>query len=226
MVEDQKLTTITNAFQENLNESNLKQNKIWVDKGSEFYNSSMKSWLQKNDIEMYSAHNERKSVVAERFIRTLKNKIYKYMTSVSKNMYIDKLDEMVNKYNNTYHSSTKMKPIDVKPSTYIDFDKKNNKEGPKPKIGGHVRISKYENIFAKGYVQNWSEEVFVIKKLRNIVPWTSVVSDLKGKEIVGTFYEKQFQNSIQKEFRVEKVIKRKGDKLYVKWKSYDSSFNS
>ena len=152
MVEDKKRTTITNTFQENLNESNLKQNKIWVDKGSEFYNRSMKSWLQKNDIEMYSTHNERKSVVAERFIRTLKIKIYKYMTSVSKNLYIDKLDEIVNKYNNTYHSSTEMKPIDGKPSTYIDFDKKNNKEGPKRKVGDHVRISKYENIFAKGYV--------------------------------------------------------------------------
>ena len=106
---------ITNAFQIFLAESNCKPNKIWVDKGSEFYNRSMKSFLQNNDIEMYSTHNERKSVIAERFIRTLKNRIYKYMTSVSKNVYIDKLDDI-----DTYHRTTKMKPFDVKSSTYID----------------------------------------------------------------------------------------------------------
>ena len=119
----------------------------------------MKSFLQNNNIEMYSTHNKGKSVIAERFIRTLNNKIYKYMTSVSKNVYIDKLDDIDNKYNNTYHSTIKMKPVDVESSTYIDFDKKNNKEGPKFK----VRKSKYKNIFAKGYVPNWYEKVFVIK---------------------------------------------------------------
>ena len=101
-LKDKKGITITNAFQKILDESNRKPNKIWVDKGSEFYNRSMKSWLEKNDIEMYSTHNEGKSVVAERFIRTLKNKIYKYMTSISKTVCIDKLDDIVNKYNNTY----------------------------------------------------------------------------------------------------------------------------
>ena len=104
---------------------------------------------------MYSTHNEGKSVVAERFIRNLKNKIYKYMTSISKNLYIDKLDDIVNKYNNTYHRTIKMKPVDVKPSIYIDFNKENSKEGPKFKVGDHVRISKYKNVYAKGYVPNW-----------------------------------------------------------------------
>ena len=106
--------TISNAFQKILDQSNRKPNKIWVDKGSEFYNRSMKSFLQNNDTEMCSTHNEGKSVVAERFIRTLKNKIYKYMNSVSKDVYIDKLDDIVNEYNNTYHSKIKMKPVDVK----------------------------------------------------------------------------------------------------------------
>ena len=89
-MKDKKGITITNAFQKSLKESNHKPNKIWVDKGSEFYNRSMKSWLEKNDMEMYSTHKEGKSVVDERFFRTLKNKIYKYMTSISKNVYIDK----------------------------------------------------------------------------------------------------------------------------------------
>ena len=109
--------SIANAFQSILNKSNRKPNKIWVDKGSELYNRSVKSWIEKNDIEMYSTHNEGKSVVAERFIRTIKNKIYKHVTSISKNVYIEKLDDIVNEYNNTKHRATKMKPIDVKDNT-------------------------------------------------------------------------------------------------------------
>ena len=115
---------------------------------------------------MYLIHNEGKLVVAERFIKTLKNKIYKYMTAISKNVYIDKLDDIVNEYNNTYHRTIKMKPVDVKDNTYIDFKKEINNKDPKFKVGDHVRISKYKNIFAKGYTPNWSEEVFVIKKLK------------------------------------------------------------
>ena len=124
----------------------------------------MKLWLKDNDIEMYSTNNEGKSVVAERLIRTLKNKIYKHMTAVSKNVYIDKLDDIVNEYNNTYHRTIKMKPVDVKDNTYIDFEKEVNDKDPKFKVGDHVRISKYKNIFAKGYTLNWSAEAFVIKK--------------------------------------------------------------
>ena len=116
-LKDKNGITITDAFQKILDESNCKPNTIWVDKGSEYYNRSVKSWLVKNDIEIYSAHNEGKFVIAERFIRTLKNKIYKYMTSISKDVYIDKLDDIVNNYNNTYHSTIKMKSVDVKPST-------------------------------------------------------------------------------------------------------------
>ena len=122
----------------------------------------MKSWLQDNDIEMYSTYNERTSAVAEIFIRNLKNKIYKYVTSTSKNGFVDELGDIVNKYNNTCHSTINMKPVDVKFSTYIDFGIENNDKDPKFKVGDHVRISKYKNIFAKAYVPNWSEEVFVI----------------------------------------------------------------
>ena len=109
---------------------------------------------------MYSTHNEGKSVVAERFIRTLKNKIYKHMTAVSKNVYIDKLDDIVNEYNNTYHRTIKMKPIEVKNNTYIDSIKDVNDKDPKFKVGDQVRISKYRNIFAKEYTPNWFKEFF------------------------------------------------------------------
>ena len=176
---------------------------------------------------MYSTHNEGKSVVAERFIRTLKSRIYKYMSSISKNVYIDKLDDIVDEYNNTYHTTIKMKDNkDIKDNTYINADKEINNKDPKFKVGDHVRISKYKTIFAKGYMPNWSEEVFVIKKVKNTVPWTYVINDLNGEEITGTFYEKELKKTNQEEFRIEKVIRRKGDKLYVIWKGYNNSFNS
>ena len=165
-LKDKKRESIVNAFQKILDDSKRKPNEIWVDKGSEFYNRSMKSWLEKNDIEMYSTHNEGISVVAERFIRTIKNKIYKYMTSISKTVYIDKLDDIVDEYINTCHRTIKMKLIDVKDNTYIDFSKEVNYNDPKFKVGDHVRISKYKNIFAKAYTPNWSEEDFVIKEVK------------------------------------------------------------
>ena len=218
-LKDKKGISIVKAFQIILKQSNSKPNKIWVDKGFEFYNAYFKKWLQDNDTVMYLTHNEGNSVAAERFIRTLKSKIYKYMTSISKNVYIDKLDDIVDEYNNTYHTIIKMKPIDVKDNTYINTSKEiNNNKDPKFKVGDRVRISKYKNIFAKWYMPNWSEEVFIIKKVKNTIPWTYLINDLNGEEIIGTFYEK--------EFRIEKVIRRKGDKLYVKWKGYDNSFNS
>ena len=157
----------------------------------------MKSFLQNNDTETYLT-NEGKSAVAERFIWTFKNKIYKYMISRSKNMYIDKLDDIVNKYNNTYHKTVKMKTVDVNPSIYIDFNKGNNKEGPKFKVGDNVRISKYENILANGYVPNWSQEVFMIKKVKNAVPWTYVINNLDWEEIVGKFYKREMQKTNKK----------------------------
>ena len=164
-LKDKKGISILEALQIILKQSNSrKPNKIWVDNGSEFYNASFKKWLQDNDIVMYSTHNEGKSVVAERFIRTLKSKIYKYMTSISKNVYIYKLDDIVDEYNNTYHTTIKMKPIDVKDNTYINADKEFDNKDPKFKVGDRVRISKYKNIFAKSYTPNWSEEVFIIKK--------------------------------------------------------------
>ena len=125
-----------------LKESNRKPNKIWVDKESEFYNRSFKKSLKDNDIEIYSTNNEGKVVIAERFIRALKNKIYKYMTSISKNVYIDKLDDIVKKYNNTCHTSIKIKPVDVKDNTYIGFKKEVNNKNHKFRVGYHVRTSK------------------------------------------------------------------------------------
>ena len=126
-------------------------------------------------------------------------------------MYLNKLDDIVDEYNNTYHRTTKVKTVDVKDNTYIDFKKD---------------VSKYKNIFAKGYTPTWSEKVFVVSKIRYTVPWKYVINDLNGEEITGTFYEEELQKTNQQDFRIEKVIKRKGDKLYNKWKGYDNLFNS
>ena len=150
------------------------------------------------------------------------------MTSISKNACIDKLNDIINEYNNTYHRTIKMKPVDVKDNTHIDSTElsSSNHKDPKFKVGDHVRISKYKNTFAKGYTPNWSEEVPVIKKGKSTVPLTYVINDLNSDEIIGTFYKKELQKTNQQELKIEKVINRKGDKLYVKWKGYYSLFNS
>ena len=136
------------------------------------------------------------------------------------------LDDIVNKCKNTVHRTIKMKPFDVKDNTYVDSKKEVNNEDPKFKVGDHVRTSKYKNIFAKGYMPNWSEEVFISSKIKNTVLWTYVINDYNGEETITTFYEKELQKTNKKEFRIETIIKRKSDKLYVKWKGYNNSFNS
>ena len=164
LLKDKKEATIVNAFQNILNKSKRKPNKTWVDQGSAFYNNHFKKWLKDNNIETYSTYNEGKSAVAERFFRTFRNKIYKHMTAISKNVYFDVLNDIAGEYNNTYHKTIKMKPIDVKNDSFGKYNEESNEKDPKFKVGDHVRLSKYKNIFARGYTPNWSEEIFVIKK--------------------------------------------------------------
>ena len=135
---------------------------------------------------MYSIFNQGKSVVGERFIKTLKNKIYKHMAAISKNVCFDVLDDIVDEYNNTYHETIKMKPGDV---SFAGYNEESNEKDPKFKVGDYVQISKFKNVFAKGYTRNWSEEIFIVKKIKDTVPWTYVISDLNGEEVVGSFYE-------------------------------------
>ena len=148
------------------------------------------------------------------------------MTSVSKNVYFDVLDNIIDKYNNTYHNTTQVKPADVKASSYAEYNLDSNAKDAQFKIGDHVKISKYKNIFAKGYALNWSEEVFTISKIKNTSPWTYVINDHNGDKIIGTVYEKELQKTNQDGFRIGKIIKRKPNQVYVKSKGYDNSFNS
>ena len=162
---DKRGVSIITAFQK-LISNGRRPNKIWVDQGGQFYNKLFKRFLKINSMEKYSAYNDGKSVVAERFIRTLKNKIFKHMTAVSMNVYFDVLDDIVNKYNNTVHRAIKMKPTDVTSDSHAEYNDNSNKKEPKFKVGVCVRISKYKKVFAKGHTQNWSEEFLWLAKLK------------------------------------------------------------
>ena len=153
-LKDKKGISIINALNKIIKQSNRKPNKIWVDQGSEFYNNVSKKWLLSNDIIMYSIYNEGKSVVAERFIRTLKNKLYKHITATGKNVYYDVLDDVVNEYNNTKHNTIKMKPKDVKNDNNKVYIDEYNKKSARYNVGDTFRICKFKNIFAKRYTPN------------------------------------------------------------------------
>ena len=191
--------TVVNALQKVISKGR-KPNKIWVDQGGEFYNKLLKRFLKINGIEIYPTYNEEKSVVAERFIRMLKNKIFKHMTAISKSVYLNVLDDIVNKYKNADHKTIKIKPIDVTSDSYAKYDKDSYVTKSKLKFGDNVRISKYRNIFAKGYTENWSEEVFVVSKIKSAVPWAYVISDLNGEPIAGSFMKENCQKVVKKNF--------------------------
>ena len=204
-MKDKKGTTITNPFQNILKKSNRHEakskrrrpSKVWVDKDSEIYNRLMKSWLEKNDIEMYLTHNGRKFVVSEIFIRTLKNQIYKYMISIL-NVYIYKLDDVVNKYNNTYHSAIKMKPVGEKSNTYIDSSKEINYKTLNLKS---MILLEYQNI--KTFLQKAMFQIFVIKKLKNTVPPMLLVI-LKAKKLLERFTKKNYKKQIKKSLKIKR----------------------
>ena len=193
-LKDKKGISILNAFDKIIKQYNRKPNKIWVDQGGEFYNNIFKKWLSDNDIIMYSTYNEGKSVVAKRFIRTLKSKLYKHMTATGKNVYYDVLDDVVNKYNNTKHSTIKMKPIDVRDNKTVHIDEHNEKRS-RFKVCDTVRISKFKNIFAKGYTPNCCKEIFIVDKINDTVPYTYNLKDLNDEEIIGSFYDQEFQKT-------------------------------
>ena len=194
-LKDKKGINITNVFNKIINQSSRKPNKIWVDQGGEFYNHVFKKWLSENDTSMYSTFNEGKSVVVERFIRKLKNKLYKHMTATGKNVYFDVLDDVVNEYNNTKHSTFKMKPKYVKNDNNRVYIDEYNKKSTRFNVGDRVRISKVKNIFAKGYAPNWSKEIFIINKINDAVPYTYNLKDLNGEEIIGSFYDRELQKT-------------------------------
>ena len=203
--------------------------KMWVDKGKEFYNKDVKDL-----ITLYSTKKEEKASVVERWIRTMKEKMYKYFTANSTNVYIDMLLDLAKEYNNTRHSSIKMTPVQaIKKENKLTVRRNLYPEhleiheiNPKFSVGDKVRISKKKKTFEKGYTTRWTEEIFTIVKVKRTSPVTYKIADLNREEIQGTFYEPELQKTSQETFRIEKVIKRGKRKSLVKWKGYTDAFNS
>ena len=206
-----------------------KPEKLWTDKGTEFKNKNVKKL-----IEIYSTENEEKSSIAERWIRTMKEKMFKYFTDNNTYKYIDVLPDLVEDYNNTVHSSTKLTPIDASKkkneltvwrNLYPDRYK-TSRLNPKFSVGDEVRITKKKKDFEKGYTTRWTEEMFTIKEIRETNPITYKLEDLQGEEIKGTFYEPELQKTEQQIYRIEKVIEKEKGRSFVKWKGYSDKFNS
>ena len=232
-LKDKTGETMVKAFKTIFEEGRTPR-KLWTDKGREFYNKDMGGLLKLNDIELYSTENEEKSSIAERWIRTMKEKMFKYFTDNNTNRYIDVLPDLVEDYNNTVHSSTKLTPIEASKkkneltvwrNLYPDRYKINNLT-PKFSVGDEVRITKKKKVFEKGYTTRWTEEIFTIKEIRETNPITYKLEDLQGEEIKGTFYEPELQKTEQQVYRIEKIIKKEKGKSLVKWKGYPDKFNS
>ena len=226
-LKDKKGKTVADALKTIFEER--KPEKLWTDKGKEFYNKDVKDL-----VEIYSTENEEKSSVVERWIRTIKEKMWKYFTDNNTYTYIDILPDLVEDYNNTKHSTIKMTPVEASKkkneltvwrNLYPDRLKIHDLR-PKFSVEDEVRISKKKKTFEKGYTTRWTEEIFTITKIQNTNPITYKIADLKGEEIDGTFYEPELQKTSQQVFRIEKVIEKGKNKSLVKWKGYSDKFNS
>ena len=235
-LKDKKGETVAAAF-EKLFKLGRQPRLLWTDKGKEFYNKNVNQLLSKKNIKLYSTENEEKSSVAERFNRTIKQMMWKMFSANNNTIYIDKIDELLKTYNNSWHRSVRMSPFfasDIKNSNqvfanlYSDEIYKPVKK-PKFRIGDKVRISKYKRkLFDKGFTPNWTEEVFVIDGILHTKPITYRLIDLQGETVTGSFYEPELQKTTQEIFRIDEVIFRdnKRKRALVKWSGYLDQFNS
>ena len=228
-LKDKKGETIVKALKEIFKESGRRPDKLWTDKGREFFNKDVRDLVY-----LYATENEEKSSIAERWIRTMKEKMFKYFTDNNTYNYINALPELVEDYNNTVHSSTKLTPTDASKeeneltvwrNLYPDRYK-TSRLNPKFSVGDKVRITKKKKDFEKGYTARWTEEIFTIKEIRETNPITYKLEDLQGEEIEGTFYEPELQKTEQQIYRIEKIIKKEKGRSFVKWKGYSDKFNS
>jgi hypothetical protein len=228
---DKTATAVLTAFKNITETSNRKPKHIWVDQGKEFYNKQMDQWLKENDIIRYSTFGEHKSAVVERFNRTLKEKMWKKFTANNTRNWIDMLDDLLLQYNNTKHSSTKLTPTQASNTSKKELlnNFECNSGTPKFKIHDKVRISRIKGIFEKGYLPNWSEEIFEIVRIKSTIPFTYVLKDTNDEELAGSFYEEELQKTNQEVFRIEKIIRKKTIKGIVhglvKWVGYSHKFN-
>ena len=228
-LKDKKGETIVKALKDIFKESGRRPAKLWTDKGREFFNKDVRDLVY-----LYATENEEKSSIAERWIRTMKEKMFKYFTDYKTNRYIDVLPDLVEDYYNTVHSSTKLTPVEASKeenklkvwrNLYPDRYK-TSRLNPKFSVGDEVRITKKKKVFEKGYTTRWTEEIFTIKEIRETNPITYKLEDLEGEEIKGTFYEEELQKSKEQLYKIEKIIKKKNGQSFVKWDGYSDKFNS
>jgi len=228
-LKDKTGKTVTDAFKDIFKKLKRKPEKLWTDKGREFYNKHVKEL----SVELSSDANAEKSSVAERWNRTNKEKMFKYCMANNTNKYIDVFDEFVERYNNTRHSNIKMNPYEaskkeneerVYRNLYPDLTRRPMRA--KFKTGDKVRIQKKKKLFEKGFTVNWTEEVFTVSKIQRTNPVTYKITDYSGEEMQGTFYEQELQKTSQEVFRIEKIVKKGKTKSLGKWRDYPESFNS
>ena len=235
-LKDKKGETVAAAFKK-IFSAGRKPKRLWVDKGKEYYNKSVKELLESEGIEMYSTENEEKSMICERWNRTIKTKMWKQFTIQNSTEYLDMLPGLVKEYNNTKHRSIGMSPVEAskkknESSVFLKLcgDLRVKGEKAKYKVGDRVRISKYKRkVFDKGYTPNWTEEIFVVDAIQYTDPITYKLKDLSGEEVQGSFYEQELlktEQSLEDLFRIEKVIRRSKGKALVKWSGYPEKFNS
>ena len=233
-LKDKKGATVRDVFRKVFKER--VPEKLWTDKGKEFYNRDLKQLLLEHGIDLYSTENEEKSSVVERWNRTMKERMFKYFSANSTRSYLPILDDLVRQYNTTRHSSIKMTPVDaslkkheakVYWNLYGDLPPM---QAPKFRIGEKVRITKKKGVFEKGYTPRWTEEVFEISQVLPTQPPTYRLKASDGEEIEGSFYESELQRTDQEIFRIEKILRRRTrggiKEIFVKWKGYPASFNS
>lgn len=227
---------VTHAFERILLDSNRKPDNLQTDMGTEFYNNTFQALMKTYKINHYSSFSTKKASIVERLIKTIKNKLYKYFSLNGNYKWLGKpLEVTLESYNNTKHRTIKLKPIDVNKSNEQVIKESILKVHkpvsipykPKFQIGDNVRISKYKHNFEKGYTPNWSTEIFTVKKINNTIPVTYHVQDQRKQTILGTFYEQELQKSnYPGVYLIEKVLKKKGTKIYVKWLGLSNNENS
>ena len=215
-LQDKTGKSVATAFEKIMQESGRKPMKLWVDKGKEFYNKVMDKFLNESHIDRYSTESELKATVVERFNRTLKAVMWKYFTAKHTNRYVNVLGKLLHKYNNTKHSTIGMTPTQAsKPENEVAVFRKLHPETaqtrvkPKFSVGDEVRIPKYKTIFEKGYLPNWTEEVFIISEVKSTVPVTYKLKDWQNEPVYGSFYERELQKANQNVFIIDKVIRKR-----------------
>ena len=230
--------SLVNAFKQIFKDKRIPQ-KLQTDKGTEFTNKLFQKFLKDNNIHFFVTYNETKAQIAERFNRTLKTKMWRYFSFANTYRYIDILQALVDGYNNSHHRSINMKPVNVNVFNAQDVWKTLYKKGKtrsaqyKFKVGDQVRISKFKRTFAKGYLPNWTEEVFSIIQRLPRTPPVYRIQEYDGTPIKGTFYEKELQKVTQKDtdlFRIERIIKSRGrgktKEYLINWRGWPSKYNS